>query len=160
MELRRAKRSRPAPATLSRDGHPNTGAGLRAWEPGPHRVDLARRGQLTTGTPSPRELRLDVPCSHAPATRPQVTQGEPEHVRDGSLPVRRRRLVLGVNQRRPTPVRQHGRGPTLAQTGSAVTAANLSWNGNLAAKATTQFGFTASQSGTNGVPATLSCARS
>jgi cellulase/cellobiase CelA1 len=45
---------------------------------------------------------------------------------------------------------------TVTQSGTAVTATNLSWNGALAAGASTSFGFLASWNGTNGVP-TLTC---
>ena len=42
---------------------------------------------------------------------------------------------------------------TVTQTGSTVTARNVNWNGNLAPGATASFGFLASTTGTNPVPA-------
>jgi len=46
---------------------------------------------------------------------------------------------------------------THTQTGADVTVKNTSWNGVLAAGASTSFGFGASWTGTNGVPATVTC---
>ncbi|MEV4750806.1 cellulose binding domain-containing protein [Streptosporangium amethystogenes subsp. fukuiense] len=43
------------------------------------------------------------------------------------------------------------------QTGADVTVKNASWNGVLAAGASTSFGFGASWTGTNGVPANVTC---
>ncbi|MFC4059624.1 cellulose binding domain-containing protein [Planomonospora corallina] len=43
------------------------------------------------------------------------------------------------------------------QTGADVTVGNASWNGRLNAGASTSFGFGASRSGANGVPATVTC---
>lgn len=43
------------------------------------------------------------------------------------------------------------------QTGADVTVKNVSWNGALAAGASTAFGFGASWTGTNGVPSTVTC---
>ncbi|WP_406317326.1 cellulose binding domain-containing protein [Streptosporangium sp. NBC_01639] len=43
------------------------------------------------------------------------------------------------------------------QTGAAVTVKNASWNGALGGGASTTFGFGASWTGTNGVPATVTC---
>jgi mannan endo-1,4-beta-mannosidase len=48
---------------------------------------------------------------------------------------------------------------TVTSSGSAVTAKNVGYNGNLAAKATTSFGFLGSWTGTNSVP-TLTCTAS
>ena len=45
---------------------------------------------------------------------------------------------------------------TVTQSGTAVTATNLNWNGALAAGATATFGFLASSGSTNGIP-TLTC---
>jgi lysophospholipase L1-like esterase len=50
-------------------------------------------------------------------------------------------------------------GATLTQSGAAVTARNVDWNGRLAPAATATFGFIASWNGTNAVPA-VSCALS
>ncbi|GAA1770347.1 cellulose binding domain-containing protein [Luedemannella helvata] len=46
---------------------------------------------------------------------------------------------------------------TVTTSGAAVTARNVSYNGNLAARASTEFGFLASATGTNSAP-TLTCA--
>jgi endo-1,4-beta-xylanase len=43
------------------------------------------------------------------------------------------------------------------QSGSAVTARNLTYNGTLAADASTSFGFTASWTGANGAPTSVTC---
>ena len=48
---------------------------------------------------------------------------------------------------------------TLTQTGAAVTASNVAWNGALAAAGTTSFGFIGSWTGSNTVP-TLTCTAS
>jgi cellulose 1,4-beta-cellobiosidase len=48
---------------------------------------------------------------------------------------------------------------TVGQSGAAVTATNAGWNGSLGAGAGTQFGFQATNSGSNGTP-TLTCAAS
>ncbi|WP_344056669.1 cellulose binding domain-containing protein, partial [Sphaerisporangium rubeum] len=44
-----------------------------------------------------------------------------------------------------------------SSSGAGVTATNLSWNGTLAANATTSFGFNGSWSGTNAVPSPVTC---
>ncbi|HEY9521860.1 MAG TPA: cellulose binding domain-containing protein, partial [Thermopolyspora sp.] len=49
---------------------------------------------------------------------------------------------------------------TLSSSGSAITVTNLSWNGNLAANATTSFGFLANGSGGNSAPSSITCAAS
>ncbi len=46
------------------------------------------------------------------------------------------------------------------QTGADVTVRNVNWNGDLAASASTVFGFNASWAGTNGVPSTVTCTAS
>ncbi|WP_329426185.1 glycoside hydrolase family 9 protein [Streptosporangium sp. NBC_01495] len=46
---------------------------------------------------------------------------------------------------------------THTQTGADVSVRNVAWNGALAPNASTSFGFTASQNGTNGVPAPVTC---
>ncbi|WP_280526196.1 cellulose binding domain-containing protein [Micromonospora sagamiensis] len=43
------------------------------------------------------------------------------------------------------------------QTGASVSVRDLGWNGALGAGASTGFGFLASSTGANGVPATLTC---
>ena len=48
---------------------------------------------------------------------------------------------------------------TVTQSGAAVTAANLSWNGALAAGASTSFGFLANWTGANAAPAVTCAAR-
>ncbi len=48
---------------------------------------------------------------------------------------------------------------TVTSNGAAVTAANVSYNGRLAAGASTSFGFNGSRSGTNTSP-TLTCTAS
>jgi hypothetical protein len=50
-------------------------------------------------------------------------------------------------------------GGTHTQTGSSVSVRNAAYNGNLAANASTTFGFLGSWTGTNAVPATVGCAR-
>jgi mannan endo-1,4-beta-mannosidase len=47
---------------------------------------------------------------------------------------------------------------TVTTSGSAITARNMSYNGSLAARASTSWGFTAAYSGTNAAPAAVSCA--
>jgi mannan endo-1,4-beta-mannosidase len=47
---------------------------------------------------------------------------------------------------------------TVNSSGSALTARSMSYNGNLAAGATASWGFTASHSGANTAPATVTCA--
>ncbi|MER5647343.1 glycoside hydrolase family 9 protein [Streptosporangium sp. NPDC002524] len=47
---------------------------------------------------------------------------------------------------------------THTQTGADVSVRNVAWNGPLAPNASTSFGFTASQNGTNGVPTPVTCA--
>ena len=49
---------------------------------------------------------------------------------------------------------------TATTGGATVTARNMSYNGSLAANATTSFGFLGSWNGTNAVPATVSCTAS
>ncbi|MFF3667645.1 cellulose binding domain-containing protein [Microtetraspora malaysiensis] len=49
---------------------------------------------------------------------------------------------------------------TLAANGSSVTVTNLSWNGALAVNASTTFGFSASLSGANDSPASVTCTAS
>ncbi|MBF9134830.1 cellulose binding domain-containing protein, partial [Plantactinospora sp. S1510] len=51
-------------------------------------------------------------------------------------------------------------GGTHTQTGSSVSVRNAAYNGNLAANASTTFGFLGSWTGTNAVPATVGCTRS
>ncbi|MFF5109110.1 cellulose binding domain-containing protein, partial [Streptosporangium sp. NPDC000509] len=46
---------------------------------------------------------------------------------------------------------------THTQTGADVSVKNAAWNGGLAPNASTSFGFTATQSGTNGVPTPVNC---
>jgi glycosyl hydrolase family 12/cellulose binding protein with CBM2 domain/putative Ig domain-containing protein len=46
---------------------------------------------------------------------------------------------------------------SFSQSGESVTAANMSYNGTLAAGASTTFGFNVSYTGSNAAPATLSC---
>jgi len=46
---------------------------------------------------------------------------------------------------------------TETSSGSSVTAHNLSYNGSLAAGASTTFGFLGSWNGTNGVPSPVTC---
>jgi poly(hydroxyalkanoate) depolymerase family esterase len=46
---------------------------------------------------------------------------------------------------------------TYTQTGPSVTARNLSYNGSLAANASTTFGFTATWNGSNGTPSAVTC---
>ncbi|MEU3163726.1 glycoside hydrolase family 9 protein [Streptosporangium sp. NPDC006930] len=46
---------------------------------------------------------------------------------------------------------------THTQTGADVSVRNAAWNGTLAPNASTSFGFTATQSGTNGVPTPVNC---
>ncbi|MFF3440872.1 glycoside hydrolase family 9 protein [Streptosporangium sp. NPDC002721] len=46
---------------------------------------------------------------------------------------------------------------THTQTGADVSVRNVNWNGSLAPNASASFGFTASQSGTNGVPTPVDC---
>ncbi len=46
---------------------------------------------------------------------------------------------------------------THTQTGADVSVKNLSWNGTLAPNASTSFGFTGTQNGTNGVPVPVTC---
>ena len=48
-------------------------------------------------------------------------------------------------------------GATFSQPGRSVTASNVSYDGALAAGASTTFGFTASYTGSNAAPASLSC---
>jgi len=48
---------------------------------------------------------------------------------------------------------------TVTTSGSTVTARNVGYNGNLAAGASTTFGFLGSWTGTNGVPA-VTCSAS
>jgi hypothetical protein len=50
-------------------------------------------------------------------------------------------------------------GGVRTQTGANVTVRNESWNGNLAPNASTTFGFLASWTGSNPVPAAVTCAR-
>jgi mannan endo-1,4-beta-mannosidase len=50
----------------------------------------------------------------------------------------------------------HAWNTTVTSSGSSVTARNMSYNGGLAAGASTTFGFLGSWSGTNGTP-TVSC---
>ena len=47
---------------------------------------------------------------------------------------------------------------TVTTSGSTITARNMSYNGTLAAGATASWGFTASSTGTNTTPATVTCA--
>ncbi|SEQ53208.1 cellulose binding domain-containing protein [Lentzea albida] len=54
-----------------------------------------------------------------------------------------------ANGQRVTPP---GWGATVAQSGSTVTATNLSWNGTLAPNASANIGFNATQQGTNPAP--------
>ncbi|MEV4744867.1 glycoside hydrolase family 9 protein [Streptosporangium sp. NPDC049248] len=49
---------------------------------------------------------------------------------------------------------------TLTQTGADVSVRNVAWNGGLAPNASASFGFTASQSGVNGVPTPVTCTAS
>ncbi|MFI6457566.1 glycoside hydrolase family 9 protein [Streptosporangium amethystogenes] len=49
---------------------------------------------------------------------------------------------------------------TLTQTGADVSVRNVAWNGNLAPNASASFGFTASQSGVNGIPTPVTCTAS
>jgi mannan endo-1,4-beta-mannosidase len=46
---------------------------------------------------------------------------------------------------------------TVTSSGSAISARNMSYNGSLAARASTSWGFTAAYSGTNTAPAAVSC---
>ncbi|MBE1492681.1 cellulose binding domain-containing protein [Plantactinospora soyae] len=50
-------------------------------------------------------------------------------------------------------------GGTHTQTGSSVSVRNAAYNGNLAVNSSTTFGFIGGGTGTNAVPATVSCAR-
>jgi cellulase/cellobiase CelA1 len=49
-------------------------------------------------------------------------------------------------------------GGTGGQTGTAVSVRDAGWNGVLAPNATTTFGFLATTTGTNPVPAPITCA--